>query len=880
MGRLLTVAVTLVLVAGSIPAMGDPIGDGTSKDPSTSTQAGPSLETTTIVRDSYGVPHVYADSQEALWYANGYVQAQDRLWAMDVLRHLGHGELSQLLGADFLDEDMSNREALYSEERMRAMYEQAPERFRSALEAFADGVNRAAAEMQASGEMPAEYPALQRTFDPWEALDSVAISVYILGRFGAFGGGELSNADLVTTVQERLGTDDGWAAFEDVVWAEHGSTYTTNHEPTSFRSLNQAALADPDAVPEAQWEATQAAANATSFPPNPQHRLTATDTTADLDHPAGSADARSLLSSGSLDIYKGSNALAIGPEHTASGKAVLAGGPQLGYFTPPILYEAGLHGPELSAEGTNVMGTPGLSTAGHTDTLAWTTTSGNSDAIDVVALPAEGERSYRWTAEDGTQHVRELDCRTEEHVVSTPPALYAENTDQAVVDVVEQEVCRADLSPVGAEPERLHRVPAASYEGGEPAWFFAKHDPTRGLEIADGAARMDAIRADSTEAFRDALDDHASNFFQLVVGLDADGQEAICSFHIGHIPVREASLDARLPTPAGDAWMPSDTLTGTQVPDECNPEEDYLANWNNAPADGWPSGDQREEWGEVHRAERLDSSFRAVASTEDAMDVDDVRTVMEKATAHHTLAQEVVPVLLANDPGTATGVTEALEAWQRADYTWAATDGVYDHEAMTVIEQLTEELLDLLFADALGPHAHSPNWDPGERHAVDHGKGANSFSMLVEALTGTARVDWCGAVEGASTCEDVLAIALANTGLDQHDTAEQIPATDQRFSRSMSLGLGPSYEIPMMNRATYDLIHVGSGPRGFATLPPGASGHLNPVDALLLVGLGEEPAHMGDQVQPHIDLDHKPVPIAGPSHWEADGEARTLLVPR
>jgi penicillin amidase len=54
----------------------------------------------TIVRDGYGVPHIFAANEDDLFFAQGYVHAQDRLWQMELQRRQGRGTLAQLLGDD------------------------------------------------------------------------------------------------------------------------------------------------------------------------------------------------------------------------------------------------------------------------------------------------------------------------------------------------------------------------------------------------------------------------------------------------------------------------------------------------------------------------------------------------------------------------------------------------------------------------------------------------------------------------------------------------------------------------------------------------------------------------------------------------------------
>ena len=66
-----------------------------------------------IVRDRWGVPHIYAQNQDDLFVAQGFVQAQDRLFQMDLWRRSVQGRLSQVLGSNFIDRDAMTRRVQY-----------------------------------------------------------------------------------------------------------------------------------------------------------------------------------------------------------------------------------------------------------------------------------------------------------------------------------------------------------------------------------------------------------------------------------------------------------------------------------------------------------------------------------------------------------------------------------------------------------------------------------------------------------------------------------------------------------------------------------------------------------------------------------------------
>ena len=58
--------------------------------------------TVEVFRDSMGIPHIYAENEDDLYRVTGYVMAQDRLWQMDLLRHVAQGRLTEIFGEDMV----------------------------------------------------------------------------------------------------------------------------------------------------------------------------------------------------------------------------------------------------------------------------------------------------------------------------------------------------------------------------------------------------------------------------------------------------------------------------------------------------------------------------------------------------------------------------------------------------------------------------------------------------------------------------------------------------------------------------------------------------------------------------------------------------------
>src|SRR5436305_8771254 len=126
-----------------------------------------------VTRDSHGVPTIQAASLEDLFFAQGYVTAQDRLWQMDVMRRFGSGELAEILGEPLLKIDREQR-ILGLRAAARKSLEMSSPRDRTFFEAYARGVN--AFISQHRDRLPIEFRILHYSPKPWLAEDSVVIA--------------------------------------------------------------------------------------------------------------------------------------------------------------------------------------------------------------------------------------------------------------------------------------------------------------------------------------------------------------------------------------------------------------------------------------------------------------------------------------------------------------------------------------------------------------------------------------------------------------------------------------------------------------------------------------------------------------------------------
>jgi penicillin G amidase len=121
-----------------------------------------------ITRDSYGVPHVFADGERDLFFGLGFAMAQDRLWQMDYLRRKATGRLAELLGASYVEQDYLYRILDFPTVCARN-YALLELRWKNVVDGMAAGINRAIA--MSGDALPIEFDLLGYRPEPWTAID-------------------------------------------------------------------------------------------------------------------------------------------------------------------------------------------------------------------------------------------------------------------------------------------------------------------------------------------------------------------------------------------------------------------------------------------------------------------------------------------------------------------------------------------------------------------------------------------------------------------------------------------------------------------------------------------------------------------------------------
>ena len=314
-----------------------------------------------IVRDPLGVPHIYAANVNDLFFAQGYVQAQDRLWQMEYNRRIGHGTLSDIFGAATIKQDRFLR-TLGLGRSARADIAAMDADAKHTLQMYANGVN--AFINTHRNNLPLEFTILGFKPAPWEPVDTVAWGKVMAYNLGGNYDTELLRALLI----EKLG-----AAQAQELLPPYPATgpFTIPPEAKTYRSQI------PNAPAEIQMP-----------------RLGAVDLAAiaELDATLG------LRGDG-----VGSNNWVIDGAKSATGKPILANDPHLGIQMPSIWYAVGLHCVPVSATcpynvaGFTFPGVPGV-VIGRNERIAWGVTNAAPDVQDffVEELNPQNPNQYKF----------------------------------------------------------------------------------------------------------------------------------------------------------------------------------------------------------------------------------------------------------------------------------------------------------------------------------------------------------------------------------------------------------------------------------------------------------------------------------------------------
>jgi penicillin amidase len=721
-----------------------------------------------IYRDQWGIPHIFARSNRALFEAYGYTVAEDRLWQLELDRRAARGTLAEIAGPSLVDADEVARRDGYTDAELDAQIQRSSPEDREISKAYIDGINRYIRDVvqtDPANKLPYEFKVLGFMPAPWTEQDSAAFGGFMVRRFGEIGGEELTNQALLEDLVDAHGLSEGWAMFNDLTWINDADAPVTIPPPGASQ-----VPPGPAATP-AVAQVQMAAAGVS----DPQ-----------LD------EARQLWASLGVPVKLGSYAWSISPAKSANGAAMLYGGPQMGFDTPAVIHEVHLQG----GNGFDVMGMAfaGVPTVliGRNQDIAWTSTTATGDNVDTYVETLCGPTSYMFNGVCTPMEVRQETINV--RVTAPGTALATEPRQLTVMRTVHGPVISVDAANgVAYSQKRAHWQ--REYEA---IHSFLQFDRAHNVAQFDAAARLIVTSHNLLYA------DKAGN---------------IAYWQAGQVPIRPAGYDPRLPLPGtGEAEWPGGTIP---MPVSVNPPQGWLANWNNKPA-VWYQDPDDARFGKQDRILEIQQRLAGpqLISLQDMFDIPkDIARFRELGREARYLRPYLLDALAAV-PSSHPLVPQAktmLEAWNENVVDDALTSTEYD-VAYTIFWVWKDKLIHNVFGDELGAHVSdvdanvllhtldglSSNVPPH----VDYFNGADRNTVIVRSLE-----------EALDSLSSLFGTTNMSTWL--------VPRGEIVFKHPLGIEAG---RIPLSNRSTYGQVIVldKAGVTGYNIIPLGQSGFISP----------------------------------------------------
>jgi penicillin G amidase len=275
-----------------------------------------------VIRDKWGVTHIYAQNAHDLFFAQGFAQAQDRMWQLEFSRRVGSGRISEFLGADTVGIDRFTR-VLGLRRAAQRDWERMNSDDRAALEAYAEGINSYLD--QNRNHLTVEFRILGVNPEPWTPVDSLVIIKLMSWVLSENASIQISRARIIAKSQEAVAKQllPPYNSHAPLIIAQDTDNYKQLLQ--SIKSV-----------------------------------------------------AKTL---GTAGPTKGSNSWVLAGNRTTTGRPLLANDTHLDLFLPSVWYANSLHGGGYETTGYSLAGTPGVS-IGHNQRIAWGLTDLVADVQD------------------------------------------------------------------------------------------------------------------------------------------------------------------------------------------------------------------------------------------------------------------------------------------------------------------------------------------------------------------------------------------------------------------------------------------------------------------------------------------------------------------
>jgi penicillin amidase len=669
----------------------------------------------TVLRDEAGIVRILGEDPHDLFLAQGYVHAQERLWQMEVWRHISAGRLSELFGERTLDQDRFIRTVGWRQAAQRDLDALSKEA-RVGLDAYTDGVNAFIDSHQGSLGLAFVVTALQAgtggvggyVVEPWTPLDSMSWQKVQSWQLG----GNFDTEVFRMLADEKLGDPALTDALFPSYWPDMpvitpSGSAATGGSPALVAGVGSADSPVITADQAAAWR--DVASIDDGF-----LRL------AGLDTGEGIAS----------DHQVGSNNWVVAPSRSASGGALLANDPHLGISMPSVWFMNGLHCRKVTRAcpydvvGVSFPGVPGI-VLGHNARIAWGATNVDPDVQDlfVEKVDPANEDNYLFRGESVPFTVRRETIRVA-------------GGEDVVIEVRETRhgpiLNDVDSRLEDAPPLALSWTATAAVDG-----------------TLESILRINTVG--SFEEFRAAFETYGSPA-QNFVYADVDGH--IGYVLPGHIPVRADPSDNGTRVRSGSdgehEWK--DWIPFEELPWQLDPPGGLIVSANNAAVDGAYPYFIASEWDPGYRAKRIVELLDLAAESDGGVSADELGEI--QVDVRVLRADLVKPHFEGISPATPDGraVLESIGTW----------DGLATVDSTGAAAYFAAEyhLLRGLFDDELGSLAR------------EYVGGGASWQAMIGMLAEPTSAWWDDVTSDlrAETAPDILAAALDAAGADLRTT--------------------------------------------------------------------------------------------------------------
>jgi acyl-homoserine lactone acylase PvdQ len=610
-----------------------------------------------VFRDAaYNMAHIYGETRSDVMFGAGYATAEERLFAMDILRHAAKGTLAELIGPDGAEMD---REQLtdqnFTDDELRAQFDALPEKFgeagargRQDVLDYIEGINARIAEVRMDpSKLPAEYPALNVQPADWDVSDSVAMAVLLVTQFTVSNGGEERNAEMRAEFRTRFGKP----------WRKRFNDFRNRDNPETYTVAAKRHLSDRPGKRRKGVNLVPDLGSIKDF--NPQ-----TQGPGAGEPGATAAWVKALSRVRAALPDHASNGVAVGARYSKTGRPLWAAGPQVDYWSPQIFVEYELHGGGFDGSGVTFPGASPWPLIGHGIDFAWSGTSANGDNedtfVETLCEPDGSEPTM-----ESHHYLYKGECRPfferDVEVTTPPPSAGNQNPSEEIVYHPLRSVHGPvfAFATVGGKPAALTKAKGVNYRELDavlPFMHIAENRPTGYRSFVRTFSPFPG-----TENWF-YVDNKRTGFMQS-----------------GYYPAHAKGADVDLPyngNGRGDwrGFDPDDYsyehIALSRRPKAVDSKQPIIISWNQKEAPGWRKGPTEWSNGSVHRAEILRHYVRAeIRAGGGKTDLTGLTRAVNRAAITDLRGQQVYPLMrrvIGKRRRRDEQMLELIDAWRKA----------------------------------------------------------------------------------------------------------------------------------------------------------------------------------------------------------------------